>query len=129
MHRVLLMSVLSLAISMPTGVCLAQGGLFARLNKPLVPSTRTVPGVPTASPLGLIAPRLSNAVSMFQLGGMGTQASRRGASAPLITSATATIKGPPGPLAQSPAAPVVSRSRCSFLARNSTTTSLRFATS
>jgi len=76
MHRVLLMSVLSLALSMPTGVCLAQGGLFARLNKPLVPGMRTVPGVPTASPLGLIAPRLSNAVSMFQLGGMGTQAGR-----------------------------------------------------
>ena len=45
------------------------GGLFARLNKPLVP---TMPGLPTASPLGLIAPRMSNAVTIFQKGGFST---------------------------------------------------------
>lgn len=76
MQRILLMSVLSLALSVSAGDCFAQGGFLARLNKSIVPGMPTVPGVPTASPLGLIAPRLSNAVSIFQLGGMATQAGR-----------------------------------------------------
>ena len=50
-----------------------SGGLLARLNRPLV---RPMPGMPTVSPLGLIAPRLSNAVSMFQLGGFRTPTGR-----------------------------------------------------
>lgn len=76
MQRLLLLSVLSLALSVSANECFAQGGFFARLNKSIVPGMPTVPGVPTASPLGLIAPRLSNAVSIFQLGGMATQAGR-----------------------------------------------------
>lgn len=98
MQRILLMSVLSLALSMPTGVCLAQGGIFARLNKPLVPGMRTVPGVPTASPLGLIAPRLSNAVSIFQLGGLGTPAGRLsalGVVSPRLSPIVAMLRTPP----------------------------------
>ena len=54
----------------------ANGGLLARLNRPLVP---TMPGLPTASPLGLIAPRLSNAMLIFQKGGLATPAGRLGA--------------------------------------------------
>ncbi len=54
----------------------SSGGLLARLNRPLTP---TMPGLPTASPLGLIAPRLSNAVLIFQKGGLATPAGRLGA--------------------------------------------------
>ena len=69
----LLLTVLTVAAASSAGESFAQDGLFARLNKSLVP---TAPGLPTASPLGLIAPRLSNAVSIFQLGGMRTPAGR-----------------------------------------------------
>ena len=71
------------------------GGLFARLNKPLVP---TMPGLPTASPLGLIAPRLSNAVMIFQKGGFSTQAGRLagiGVLSPRISPVVALITTPP----------------------------------
>jgi hypothetical protein len=51
----------------------AGGGLLARLNRPLGP---TLPGMATASPLGLIAPRLSMLAQMGQLGGFKTQAGR-----------------------------------------------------
>lgn len=73
MHRVVVMTVLSLALTASAGECFAQGGLLARMNRSLVPMPA---GVPTASPLGLIAPRLSNIVSMGQLGGMRSQAGR-----------------------------------------------------
>lgn len=55
------------------GVSQAAGGMLARLNKSVFP---TAPGLPTASPLGLIAPRLSNLASIGQLGGMRTSAGR-----------------------------------------------------
>ena len=71
------------------------GGMLARLNKSLVP---TMPGLPTASPLGLIAPRLSNAVTLFQKGGFGTQAGRLaaiGVLSPRISPVVALIRTPP----------------------------------
>ena len=80
-------------VRMPTRS--AGGGLLARLNKPLVP---TMPGLPTASPLGLIAPRLSNAVTIFQKGGLGTQAGRLaaiGVVSPRISPVVALIRTPP----------------------------------
>jgi hypothetical protein len=57
----------------------------------------TVPGVPTASALGLIAPRLSNAASMFQLGGLATQAGRLsflGLIAPRLSPIMAMVRTP-----------------------------------
>ena len=71
------------------------GGLLARLNKPLVP---TMPGLPTASPLGLIAPRLSNAVTIFQKGGFSSQAGRLaaiGVVSPRISPMVALFTTPP----------------------------------
>lgn len=76
MHRARLLIVpvvLALAVCGPGRQCQAQQGLLARLNKSPIP---TMPGLPTASPLGLIAPRLSNFVSIFQFGGLGSQAGR-----------------------------------------------------
>lgn len=77
---------LTATLAAPVAPCVAQGlvpqfgssggGVFARLNKPVSPRLPTLPGVPTFSPLGLIAPRLSNIVSIGQLGGMRTQAGR-----------------------------------------------------
>jgi hypothetical protein len=58
----------------------------------------TLPGLPTASPLGLIAPRLSNAVLMFQKGGLGTQAGRLsgiGLVAPRVSPMVALFAAPP----------------------------------
>jgi hypothetical protein len=74
MRRVVLPVVLVLAVvTASAGVSQAAGGMLARLNKSVFP---TAPGLPTASPLGLIAPRLSNLVSIGQLGGMKTSAGR-----------------------------------------------------
>jgi hypothetical protein len=73
MNRVLLLPVLALALTASANTCEAQEGLLARLNASPLP---TLPGTPTASPLGLLAPRLSNAVSIFQLGGLSNQAGR-----------------------------------------------------
>lgn len=92
MHRKLAISALCLAVfATSAGDCFARGRFFgsgrsfssafkgggagplARLNKPLVP---TLPGLPTASPLGLIAPRLSMLALIPQSGGFGTQAGR-----------------------------------------------------
>jgi len=73
----------------------AGGGLLARLNKPLVP---TLPGLPTASPLGLIAPRLSMLAQIGQLGGLKTQAGRLagiGLISPRISPAVALVRKPP----------------------------------
>jgi len=81
-------------VKMPTRSA-GGGGLFARLNKPLVP---TMPGLPTASPLGLIAPRLSNAVTIFQKGGFSTQAGRLagiGVLSPRISPVVALFTTPP----------------------------------
>ncbi len=73
----------------------AGGGLLARLNRPLGP---TLPGMPTASPLGLIAPRLSMLAQMGQLGGFKTQAGRLaviGLVSPRISPAVALVRKPP----------------------------------
>jgi len=81
-------------VKMPTRSA-SGGGLLARLNKPLVP---TMPGLPTASPLGLIAPRLSNAVTIFQKGGFSTQAGRLaaiGVVSPRISPVVALVRTPP----------------------------------
>lgn len=73
----------------------AGGGLLARINKPLVP---TLPGLPTASPLGLIAPRLSMLAQIGQLGGLKTQAGRLagiGLISPRISPVVALVRKPP----------------------------------
>lgn len=59
------------SMKMPTRS--SGGGLLARMNKSAVP---TMPGLPTASPLGLISPRMSNAVTIFQKGGVSSQTGR-----------------------------------------------------
>jgi hypothetical protein len=71
------------------------GGLFARLNRSPVP---TRPGLPSASPLGLIAPRLSNMVSVFQFGGFRSQAGRLavlGVLSPRVSPLVALVRTPP----------------------------------
>jgi len=71
------------------------GGLLARLNRPLV---RPMPGMPTVSPLGLIAPRLSNAVSMFQLGGFRAPTGRLsalGVLSPRLSPIFGLVRMPP----------------------------------
>jgi hypothetical protein len=81
-------------VKMPTRSA-SGGGLLARLNKPLVP---TMPGLPTASPLGLIAPRMSNAVTIFQKGGFSTQSGRLagiGVLSPRISPMIALFTTPP----------------------------------
>ena len=93
-RRMLIIALLCLAASSSAGESFAQGGVLARLNKSLVP---TAPGLPTASPLGLIAPRLSNALSIFQLGGLGTQAGRLsalGVLSPRISPLVAMLRTP-----------------------------------
>ena len=110
MYRTLVISALVVALSVaPTGLCLAQngslrsvaasrpasGGLLARLNRSRVPA---MPGVPTISPLGLIAPRLSNMASIRQFGGVGTQAGRLsmlGLISPRLSPAVALFRDPP----------------------------------
>jgi hypothetical protein len=97
MNRVRLLvlpALLALTLLTSGRECRAQEGLFARLNKSLVP---TMPGLPTASPLGLIAPRLSNAVSIFQLGGLGSQAGRLaalGVLSPRISPVVGMLRAP-----------------------------------
>ena len=76
----------------------AQAGILARLNKPIVPGMKTLPGMPTASPLGLIAPRLSNAVLIFQKRGLATPAGRLaglGVLSPRVSPVAALISTPP----------------------------------
>ena len=104
MRRVMVMAVLAAAI-VATGATESQaaglfnrggsGGIFARLNKPLVPAQ---PGLPTVSPLGLISPRMSNAVLIFQKGGFTTPAGRLaalGVVSPRISPAVALVRTPP----------------------------------
>ena len=91
----LLFTAITVAVASSASESFAQDGLFARLNKSLVP---TAPGLPTASPLGLIAPRLSNAVSIFQLGGMRTPAGRLsaiGVLSPRLSPVVAMVRTPP----------------------------------
>ncbi|MGL6072836.1 MAG: hypothetical protein ACRC8S_01615 [Fimbriiglobus sp.] len=45
------------------------GGILERLNAPLIPGVATVPGLPTPSVLGLVAPRLSFLANFLQAGG------------------------------------------------------------
>ena len=76
----------------------AATGLLARLNKPIVPGMAPLPGLPTASPLGLIAPRLSNAVLVFQKGGLRTPTGRLsgiGVLSPRVSPAVALFSMPP----------------------------------
>lgn len=73
----------------------ASGGVLARLNRSRLPA---MPGLPTISPLGLIAPRLSNLASIRQFGGMGTQAGRLGflgLISPRLSPAMALFTAPP----------------------------------
>lgn len=73
----------------------ASGGLLARLNRSRMPA---MPGVPTISPLGLIAPRLSNLASIRQFGGVSTQAGRLsllGLISPRLSPAVALFRDPP----------------------------------
>lgn len=73
-------------------------GVFARLNKPIVPGVPMMPGLPTASPLGLMLPRGSNLVSMVQKGGMRTQAGRLdalGVLSPRVSPVVAMARGVP----------------------------------
>ena len=73
----------------------AGGGILARLNRPLVP---TLPGLPTASPLGLVAPRLSMLAQIGQFGGFQSQAGRLaviGLISPRISPAVALMRTPP----------------------------------
>ncbi|NBW85645.1 MAG: hypothetical protein EBR23_02140 [Planctomycetia bacterium] len=72
-----------------------NAGLLARLNRSRVPA---LPGLPTASPLGLIAPRLSNAVSLVQLDGMRSQAGRLsalGILSPRVSPLVALVRATP----------------------------------
>lgn len=76
----------------------AATGLLARLNKPIVPGMTPLPGLPTASPLGLIAPRLSNAVLVSQKGGLRTPAGRLsglGVLSPRVSPIAALVSVPP----------------------------------
>ncbi len=76
----------------------AATGLLARLNKPIIPGMATLPGMPTASPLGLIAPRLSNAALLFQKGGLRTPAGRLsglGVVSPRVSPIAALVSTPP----------------------------------
>jgi hypothetical protein len=76
----------------------AATGLLARLNKPIIPGMAPLPGMPTASPLGLIAPRLSNAALLFQKGGLRTPAGRLsglGVLSPRVSPVAALISTPP----------------------------------
>ena len=107
MYRTLVVFALLAAMCLAhTGACLAQNaaflnrtpqkaGLLARLNRSRLP---TLPGLPTASPLGLIAPRLSNAASLVQLGGMRSQAGRLsalGILSPRVSPLVALVRTPP----------------------------------
>ncbi len=73
----------------------AGGGLLARINRPLVPA---LPGMPTASPLGLVAPRLSMLAQIGQFSGLKSQAGRLaliGLLSPRISPAVALVRTPP----------------------------------
>lgn len=101
MRRVVLSTLLCVgAFVAMAGTGEAAMGLLGRLNRSVVP---TAPGLPTASPLGLIAPRLSNLVSFGQFGGMRTQAGRLaglGLIAPRISPFATMMRMPLTPAAR-----------------------------
>ena len=85
-------------VASPVSPAHAANGPLARLNKPIIPGMAPLPGLPTASPLGLIAPRLSNATLMFQKGGLRTPAGRLsglGVVSPRVSPIAALISTPP----------------------------------
>lgn len=107
MRKLLVIVCLAATLAAPVAPCFAQGviprpgsgggGILARLNRPVSPKLPTLPGVPTFSPLGLIAPRLSNLASFGQLGGFGTQAGRLsmlGLVSPRISPVAAMVRMP-----------------------------------
>jgi hypothetical protein len=93
--------VASLALTMVSAPVQAAGrseGVFARLNKSLIPGAPAMPGLPTASPLGLLMPRGSVFVSMVQKGGLQTQAGRLdalGVVSPRVSPVVAMARGVP----------------------------------
>ena len=93
-----LLALAAMTVSSLLAPSVADAGILARLNKPIVPGMKTLPGMPTASPLGLIAPRLSNAVLIFQKGGLATPAGRLagvGVLSPRVSPVAALISKPP----------------------------------
>jgi len=86
------------SVTSSVGPAYAANGLLARLNKPIIPGMAPLPGLPTASPLGLIAPRLSNAALVFQKGGLRTPAGRLsgiGVLSPRVSPVVALFSMPP----------------------------------
>lgn len=66
-----------------------------QLNHPVVQST---PGLPTPSPLGLVAPRISNLMSFNSSGGLATGEGRRfllGTGFPRLGNGLGLIQNPP----------------------------------
>jgi hypothetical protein len=65
------MSTHSVSVTAQPGLTSQQfsGGLLGTLNAPLIPGLPAVPGLPSPSVLGLVAPRLSMAASFVQAGG------------------------------------------------------------
>ena len=116
MRRFLLPVVLCVAVvAASAGVSQAAGGLLARMNKSVFP---TAPGLPTASPLGLLAPRLSNLASIGQLGGMKTSAGRLaglGVISPRISPFAAMMRMPLTPTARRMAALTIISPRATVL--------------
>jgi hypothetical protein len=95
--RMLGLVAMFLAVSSAT-TAQAANGLLARLNKPIIPGMTPLPGMPTASPLGLLAPRLSNAVLVPQKGGLRTPAGRLsglGVVSPRVSPMAALVRTPP----------------------------------
>lgn len=116
MRRFVLSFLLCLAAFVASsGTSRAAGGLLAGLNKSMFP---TAPGLPTASPLGLIAPRLSNLVSFGQFGGLRTPAGRLaglGLVAPRISPLAAMMRMPLTPTARRMAALTIISPRATAL--------------
>jgi len=74
------------------------GGILKRLNTSIVPGVPAMPGMPTFSPLGLLAPRLSNLESIRQFGGLQSQQGRLagiGVLSPRISPVVAFAQGVP----------------------------------
>jgi hypothetical protein len=97
--RVAVLSLLTMIVAVSSvAPAQAANGPLARLNKPIVPGMAPLPGLPTASPLGLLAPRLSNAALFVEKGGLGTPAGRLsglGVLSPRVSPVAALIGNPP----------------------------------
>jgi len=98
-HRAIVLSLAAMfLVASSVGTAQAANGPLARLNKPIIPGMAPLPGMPTASPLGLIAPRLSNAVLVSQKGGLRTPAGRLsgiGVLSPRVSPVVALFSAPP----------------------------------